>query len=143
MSLTISRGWNFSVLDVAAMIAAISPTWFNWFFPGILRAMFILSLGPNHTPLPHHAFTLPLLKHAPSVYTVTFWCLESGPCSSCHFAGRFDSLSLFVNMQKHSPRFSLQVIVGSNRISPLFSFAMVFCTLLLLVSERFPYGGIG
>jgi hypothetical protein len=51
----------------AAITAASSPTWFDCASPGMRIAMLFWLLGPNHTPLPHWAFCLPLLMQALSV----------------------------------------------------------------------------
>src|ERR1700761_4464885 len=51
-------------------MAAISPIWFDWFGPGTFIAQLCSLSSSNHIPLPHWAFSLPLLRHDPSVYTV-------------------------------------------------------------------------
>ena len=63
----IIRGANLMTEDAALMMAVISATWFDWDGPGILIVWFLSSLGPNQMPLLHLAFSLPLLRQAPSV----------------------------------------------------------------------------
>ena len=48
----------------------------------------------------------------------------------------FVSQSGLVNIQKHSDRSFLQVIVGSNIIAPLLRFAVSLYVLQLLIRER-------
>jgi len=111
--------------------------------PGTFSAVFRASLRPNQTPLPHFAFALPLLKHAPSVYTVILLCLRSGPSGRCRRAGWSASLVWSMKIQKQSARLSLQVIVGSKMISSFFVLAWMFWVFLLLVRDRVPCGGRG
>ena len=66
-SVMIFRGWHGSVAFAAAIIAASSPIWFDCVSPRILMAQFFGFLSPNHTPLPHLAFSFPLFRHALSV----------------------------------------------------------------------------
>jgi hypothetical protein len=67
----IVRGQNFGKESMAAMMAAISPTWLDWWGPGMRNAAFFAWFGAIQMPLPHRASCFPLLLHAPSVYTVT------------------------------------------------------------------------
>lgn len=69
----INSGRKAGVVETAWMIAAISPAWLDCWEPGSLVAALCGSSGANHIPLPHLAFSLPLLKQAPSVYTVIVW----------------------------------------------------------------------
>jgi hypothetical protein len=57
-------GQNFGTDDRADITTVSSPTWLDWVGPGTLIAAFLLSLGPNHTPLLHCAFSFLLLKQA-------------------------------------------------------------------------------
>ena len=63
----ICRGWESGIVATAAMMAAISPTWFDWMGPGTLMAQFRGLLGPAHTPPPQEALRLLLFRQAPSV----------------------------------------------------------------------------
>jgi hypothetical protein len=66
-------GQNFGTDDRADITTVISPTWLDWVGPGTLIAAFLLSLGLNHTLLPHRAFSFLLLKQAPSVCISISW----------------------------------------------------------------------
>ena len=70
-SVMIFRGMNFGMVLAAFRIATTSPTWFDWWVPGILRAVFAKWSDSNHIPLPQRAFNFLLLKQALSVNTVT------------------------------------------------------------------------
>ena len=69
-------GTKWGVAWIAVIVAVSSPIWFDWCSPGTRIARFLWSFCPNHTPAPHLAFLLPLLKQAPSVYTSV---LETSP----------------------------------------------------------------
>ena len=95
------------------------------------NAMFLGLFYPNHMLLLHFAFLLLLLKQALSVYTSVVLCLWLAPLDTSHCAGILDILSGSVKTWKHSVRSFLHVIVGSKRISPLFSLVAWFWSFLL------------
>ena len=138
-SVDISRGWNGGVAFIAVMIATISPVWFECVSPGTFMALFRPSSGPNHIPLPLRAFSLPLLKHAPSVKMVCCGCQSCVPGSWCLLAGLFDILSGLVKILKHSARLFLHVIDGSKVMASFVIWAILLCSFLVLVRERFPW----
>ena len=123
------------------MTAHISPIWFDYAFSGTFRAVFLLSFWPNQMPLPLLASSLPLLKHAPSVYTV----IGGSPISCgwvwCRVAGEFEILPGSVKILKHSARFVLLVIVGLKVMSWFVLHAVSLSVFLVAVSERLSFGG--
>ena len=121
------------------MTAVSSPIWFDWRSPGTLIARLRWSFAPNHTPLPHFAFLLPLLKQAPSVYISIVSCLWLVASETCLCAGLREDLSGSVKSRKHSVRLALLVIVGSNRMSPFCSRATRLRSFLDGVRDRFPW----
>ena len=138
-SITIFIGIKWGMACTAAIVAVSSPIWLDWWSPGTHNAMFLGLFCPNHMPLPHFAFLLPLLKQAPSVYTSVVSCLWLAPLDTSCCAGILDILSGSAKTQKHSVRSFLHVIVGSKRISPLFSLAAWFWSFLDGVSDKFPW----
>jgi hypothetical protein len=123
---------------VAPITVTISPIWFDCSAPGIFIALFLWSLGPNHIPLPLHAFDFPLLRHAPSVNTLTVWCLRFAPGSILRFAGCLEGTLGFVKIRKHLVRSFLVVIEGSKVINSFWYHACRFFLFLDVVSERSP-----
>ena len=124
---------------VAAVITAeISPIWLDWALPGTLIALFHSWFGLIQIPLPHFAFSFPLLKQAPSVYIAISWCVRLGPHGCNLSAGMLVALLGFVKMRKHSDRSFLQVVDGSKIIAPCVLFTVLFLVLCLAVRERSP-----
>jgi hypothetical protein len=99
--------------------------------------LFLSSAGPNHIPLPLCAFNLPLLKHALLVKIVCVVCRWSVLGSWWWLAGSFDILFGSVKILKHSARFFLHVMVGSNRIASLVALAVMLRSFLVFVRDRF------
>ena len=100
-------------------------------------ALFLPSSGPNHILLPLHAFSLLLLKHAPSVKIDCCGCLLCVPRSWCHLAGSFDIFSGLVKILKHSARLFLHVIDGLKMMASFIILAILLHSFLILVRERF------
>jgi len=78
-SVYILTGWYGGIVSNMAIIAAISPIWLDWAFPGIHRARFLGSSHANQTPLPQCAFFLLLFMQAPLVYIMISLHLGVGP----------------------------------------------------------------
>ena len=133
-------GWYVGVASIAAITAAISPTWLDWASPGILIARFLRLFWSNHIPLPHLASCFPLFIQAPSVYMVISLHLGMGPCGRCRLVIWWVILLGSVNILKHSARLSLQVIVGSKVIVPSRCLAIWFLSFPDFVRDS-PSGG--
>jgi hypothetical protein len=132
-------GTKLGIVWIANIVAVSSPIWFDWFLPGILIARFLGSLSPNQIPAPHFAFSLPLLKHAPSVYTSTVSCRWLVPAIIVRFAGFLGVLPGSVKTRKHSAREFFVVIEGSKSTSSFLSLAKLFRCFLFGVREKFPW----
>ena len=139
-SVRILTGWYGGITSSAVTTAAILPIWLDWTSPGICSARFLGSSCANQTPLPHHAFFLPLFMQVPSVYTVISWHRGIGPQCLYLCAMWVEFLSGFVNIRKHSARLSLQVIEGSKVISLFDCLALSFLCFCDLVRD-IPSGG--
>ncbi len=136
--MVITSGTKWGIVWAVAMMAMSSLVWLDWWGPGVRIARFLWSLFQNQTPPPLLVFCLPLWKQAPLVYISIFWWCQFGPSVTWRCAGFFDSFSGSAKTWKQSARLFLQVSVGSNKISPLFSFMIVFWYFLFGVSDRFP-----
>ena len=135
-SVFIVRGQKVGIMVAVLITAAISPTWFDCSVPGIhievLRSLF----GFIHMPLPHLAFSFPLSKHAPSVYTVTAWLGRLIPDACLLLTGDWESRLGSAKILKHSVRSVLQAISGSNIVFSLFSSAAILQAFLVWVREK-------
>lgn len=134
----IFSGWFCGVTSMAAIMAMISPTWFNCGLPGFLSAWLFSWFGLNHIPLPLCVSCFPLFRHTLSVYTLISWSLRVVLFTTSQLASRFEILSGFVNTQKHLARLCLSVIDGSKIIVLFFSLAVQFHCLQLLVRDKSP-----
>lgn len=110
----IVRGWKGGTVSMVAIMAAISPIWFECWGPGIQIARIRSCSGPNHTPLLHQALSFPLLSQVPSVYRVISRWWRFVLLVLCRHAGMGEILSRSVNILKHSARLFLHVIVKAN-----------------------------
>jgi len=122
------------------MTAAISPTWLDWAFLGIRRALFLGSSWANQTPLLQHAFLLLLFMQALSVYTVISLHHRVGPQCLYLQAIWVGILLGSMKIRKHLARLSLQVIDGSKVITPFVSLAWLFLCFRDLVRDRLSRG---
>ena len=126
---------------MAIITAHNSLIYFDCAFPRTFRAVFLLSFWPNQMPLLQLAFSLPLLKHAPSVYMV----IGGSPISCgwvwCRVAGEFEILPGSVKILKHSMRFVLLVMVRLKVMSWFVLCAVLLLVFLVAVSERLSHGG--
>ena len=132
----IVRGQKLGKESMAAIMAASSPTWLDWWGPGIRIAAFLVWLGPIQMPLPHWASNFPLLLHVPSVYTVVPWWRWFTLMMWLRRAGKVEILLGSVNILKHSARLCLQVIEGLNRILLLVTRTSRLLFFLAGVSDR-------
>ena len=66
-SVIIIRGHDAGIIVAVFIMAAISPIWLDCFGPGTFMVLLSSLSGLIHIPLPQYAFSLPLLKQAPSV----------------------------------------------------------------------------
>ena len=137
-SVDILSGQKGGVAFIAVITATSSPIWLDWGSPRTLIVWFLLSSKLYQIPLLHCASFFPLLKHALSVQTFSRGCLSWVLGSCWCLAGLFDILVGSVNILKHSARSPLLVIVGSKRIAPFVSLAIMFWSLLRFVRDRFP-----
>ena len=100
--------------------------------------MLFLWLGPSQMPLPLHASSFPLFRHALSVYIPTSCSLRLVLFAARQFAGRLEIQSGSVKMRKHSAREPLVVMDGSKRTALFLSLASWFLLFLDSVREKLP-----
>lgn len=122
-SVLIIRGQKVGISVAALIMAASSPTWFDWSVPGICKDVLRGCTGLIQMPLPHITFSFPLLKQALSVYTVIDWSGRVSPGACLLLTGALDNLVGLVNIRKHSAKSVLHAISVSNIVLSLFSFA--------------------
>jgi hypothetical protein len=122
-SVAMVSGCDLGTVATASITAAISPTWFDWASPGMRNALFPGLLLLNHIPLPQVALAFPLLKHAPSVYTVHSGHTGFLPIRPLLSAGLGDRWFGSTKIRKQSVRSSLHVTEGLKMTLSFFLFS--------------------